>query len=293
MKCLLLKAVSGFYYLETADGIIEAKARGALKNAGISPAAGDTVDVVIENGGYVIESVCERKNYIVRPPLANLDNLFIVSSQSTPLPSALLIDKMIAVAELKNINPILIFNKSDLGDFDDSLISAYTKAGIVCYIVSCANNKGVDCIKKELNGKISAFVGNSGVGKSSLLNLLFGNDRQKIGDVSQKLGRGKHTTRNVELIPIDKNTYVADTPGFSTFDLQAYETVFKEDLVNCFREFEPYYCNCKFTSCTHTSELGCAVIDAVNNGVIGRSRHESYVTMYNDIKDLHKWQLKK
>lgn len=292
MKCLLVKAVSGFYYLETANGLLEAKARGALKKDGISPVAGDFVEAVFENDSCVITGVYPRKNFFVRPPIANIDKLFIVSAQSTPQPNPLLIDRLVAIAEMKQIEPVLVFNKADLGEFDSDCLSAYTTAGISVHIISCLDNCGFDDFKEALTGNICAFIGNSGVGKSSILNNLLGEYRQNTGDVSQKLGRGRHTTRQVELIPFGKNTYIADTPGFSTIDMQAYETYYKEDLATGFREFEPFTGKCRFINCTHTNEPGCAVINAVENGVISKSRHNSYITMFNEVKDLKAWQLK-
>ena len=292
MKYLLIKAVSGFYYLETADGLLEAKARGVLKNEGVSPVAGDYVEAALENESCVITHVLKRKNFFVRPPMANIDKLFIVSAQSIPQPNPLLIDRLIAIAEIKNIRPVLVFNKADLGDFPTECLDSYRKAGIPLHIVSCADGTGFDGLMTELTGNVSAFIGNSGVGKSSILNRLLGQERQTTGDVSRKLGRGRHTTRQVELIPFGNNTYIADTPGFSTLDMQAYETIYKEDLVKGFREFEPNLGNCRFSTCTHTTEPGCAVIEAVNQGRIGKSRHESYVTIFNEIKDLRPWQNK-
>lgn len=293
MKCLLLKAVSGFFYLETANGILEAKARGALKRDEISPVAGDLVEAKMENGQWIIGSIYPRKNFFIRPPLANVDKLLIVSSQCTPQPNPLLIDRLTAIAEMKQIQPVIVFNKSDLGDFSSDILAAYQKAKLPVYIISGKDHTGLSALKKELTGNISAFIGNSGVGKSTLLNALMGQNRQSTGDVSQKLGRGRHTTRQVELIALDHGTYVADTPGFSSMDMQAYEMFYKEDLFHGFREFEPYFGRCRFTTCTHTTEPGCAILQAVANGSIGLTRHQSYVSIYNEIKDFHPWQNKK
>ncbi len=292
MKCLLVKAVSGFYYLETAIGLLEAKARGTLKRDGISPVAGDYVEAEIENGSCVITAVLERKNFFVRPPMANIDKLFIVSAQSTPQPNPLLIDRLVAIAEMKKIQPILVFNKSDLGEFDPECIDAYQKAGIPLHIVSCADGTGFDGLRNELTGHICAFIGNSGVGKSSILNKLLGEQRQTTGDVSQKLGRGRHTTRQVELIEFGEKTYIVDTPGFSTLDMQAYETFYKDELPSGFREFQPFIGDCRFSTCTHTTEPGCAVIEAVEQDKIGKSRHNSYLAIFNEVKDLQPWQIK-
>ncbi|MBQ7288256.1 MAG: ribosome small subunit-dependent GTPase A [Clostridia bacterium] len=293
MKCLLQKAVSGFFYLETADGVFEAKARGVLKRDGMSPVAGDWVEATFENEQLVIHEIYPRKNFFVRPPMANIDKLFIVSSQSTPKPNALLIDRLIAIAEMKEMQPILVFNKSDLGDFDADVLDAYQKSGITFYVISCKDNLGIDSLRQEIKGAVSAFVGNSGVGKSTLLNSIIGQYRQHTGDVSQKLGRGRHTTRQVELVKLGDNTYIADTPGFSTLDMQAYETFYKENLPRGFREFAPFVGNCRFATCTHTTEPGCAVLSAVQNGIIGKSRHDSYISIFDEVKNLQPWQIKK
>lgn len=294
MKCFVVKAVSGFFYLEAANGLIEAKARGVLKRSGQSPAAGDWVETDTENGQWVISAVYPRKNYIVRPPMANIDKMLIVSSQSLPQPNTLLIDRLIAIAEIKQIAPVLVFNKSDLGEFPPALLEAYGKAGIPFYVLSCADGEteSLAKLRAEIAGGVCAFVGNSGVGKSTLLNQLIGRQRQHTGDVSQKLGRGRHTTRQVELIPLEGGGYIADTPGFSTIDLQAYETLYKEDLPFAFREFAPFFGRCRFSTCTHTSEPGCAVLDAVRQGRIGESRHASYAAMFQEVKDLQPWQKK-
>lgn len=293
MRYYVVKSVSGFFYLKNGDDLLEAKARGILKHAGVSPVAGDWVDAETEKSQCVISSVYPRKNYFVRPPMANIDKLLIVSSQSSPRPNALLIDRMIAIAERKKITPILIFNKADLGNFDPELLNAYKNARIQYYVLSSIEESDdLDAIRAEMDKKVCAFVGNSGVGKSTLLNRLIGRNLQLTGEVSEKLGRGRHTTRQVEMIPLANGGYIADTPGFSTIDMQAYETLYKEDLPHLFREFEPFLGNCRFSTCTHTNEPGCAVLDAVKKGIIAKSRHESYVAMFEEVKDLQPWQVK-
>ena len=230
------------------------------------------------------------KNYIIRPPLANLDRLFIVAAAAEPSPSTLIIDKITAVARDKGIDPVIIFTKSDLADCGE-LIGIYELAGIKALSYSIKNGSGSDEIKELLKGKISAFTGNTGVGKSSLLNSLFPGLDIETGEISRKLGRGRHTTRHSELYKVGGG-YVADTPGFGTVDIERYEVVQKDALAYCFPEFEEYLTKCRFTTCSHTCEKGCAVLDAVRDGRISESRHASYVAMYNEVKDIQDWQKK-
>jgi ribosome biogenesis GTPase len=288
---LIVKAISGFYYIEAADTLYECKARGAFRKKGISPAVGDrAVITVFDDNTVAVEEILPRRNYIIRPPLANLDRLFIVAAAAEPSPSTLIIDKITAVAADKGIEPVIIFTKSDLADCSE-LIDIYNSAGIKALSYSIKNGNGSDEIKELLKGKISAFTGNTGVGKSSLLNSLFPVLDIETGEISRKLGRGRHTTRHSELYKVGGG-YVADTPGFGTVDIERYEVVQKDALAYCFPEFEKYLTKCRFTSCSHTCEKGCAVLEAVKDGVISESRHESYVAMYNEVKDIQDWQKK-
>lgn len=289
---LVIKCIGGFYYVQCGDVLYTCRARGKFRKERISPYAGDTVSISVDdnNEGYVQE-ILPRRNFLVRPPLANLDKLFIVSSVSDPQPSTLIIDKTIAAAELKGIEPVLVFTKTDLDD-PSQLERIYGSIGIRCHYVSSVDGVGIDELRPELNGCISAFTGNSGVGKSTLLNALIPELVLETGEISRKLGRGRHTTRHVELYPVEGG-YVADTPGFSTMDIERYELFRKEELPQGFREFEPYIGECRFTSCSHTCEKGCAVLEAVNDGKISKSRIESYITMYNEVKDIKEWQLSK
>ena len=289
---LVLKCIGGFYYVLCDETVYTCRARGKFRKDKISPCVGDQVAITADenNEGYVLE-ILPRKNILVRPPLANLDKLFIVSSVSDPQPSTLIIDKTIAAAEIKGIEPVLVFTKTDLDD-PAPLREIYGSIGIRCYFVSSVDGVGVDELRPELDGCISAFTGNSGVGKSTLLNALIPDLVLETGEISRKLGRGRHTTRHVELFPVEGG-YVADTPGFSTMDIERYELFRKEELPFGFREFEPYIGECRFTSCSHTCEKGCAVLEAVEDGKIPRSRIESYIAMYNEVKDIKEWQLSK
>ena len=234
------------------------------------------------------------KNGLVRPPLANLDRLFVVCAARDPVPVPLLIDKAVAAAELSGIEPVVVFTKADLsGRSVGPLLEGYRLAGLACCLTSSVTGEGVEEIRGLLRGRVSAFMGNSGVGKSTLLNALFPELGLKTGEVSQKLGRGRHTTREVELYKLAGGGYVADTPGFSTFDLARYRLTDKEQLIHGFREMAPLGGDCQFSSCSHTCEKGCAVLQAVRQGQVARSRHESYVQMYQEIKDVKQWQQKK
>lgn len=290
---LILKCVGGLYFVETDEGIYKCAARGRFRREGISPCAGDMVRISgDEDFTGAVEEIFERKNHFARPPLANLDRLFVVASMMDPAPQTLVIDKVIAAAESQNIEPVLVLNKTDLAD-PKELLGVYRLSAIPAIAVCCLIGNGVDEVKELLfSGGISAFIGNSGVGKSSLLNSLFPSLGLKTGEISQKLGRGRHTTREVELISVAPGTYVADTPGFSTFSLERYKLTDQKTLESGFREFGPYIGNCVFSSCSHTTEKGCAVLKAVNEGKIARSRHESYVAMYNEIKDVRQWEQK-
>lgn len=237
-----------------------------------------------------LEEILPRKNYLIRPPLANLDRLFIVSSAAQPAPNTLIIDKITAVAVSKRIEPVVVFTKSDLADCSE-LISIYRSAGIPAFEYSINGSAGKEELLSLMEGCISAFTGNTGVGKSSLLNSLFPELSIATAEISTKLGRGRHTTRHSELYKVGGG-YVADTPGFSTVDIERYELIRKNDIADCFPDFEKYTDGCFFTGCSHTCEKGCAVLEAVRAGEITASRHASYVWMYNEVKDIPEWKSK-
>ena len=290
---IILKALSGFYYVDTEKGLIECHARGLFRKKCDSPLVGDRVKIeILSDGTGVIKEILDRKNSLVRPPVANVDKIFIVSSYSTPAPNTLVIDTMTAIAEDKGIEPIIVFNKCDMGSFDD-ISEVYKKCGYSVYVVSANDGIGTDLLKNELYNSISVFAGNTGVGKSSLLNSLFGNLELKTGEVSEKLGRGRHTTRHVQLFSFADNCFVADTPGFSSLDLEDSDLIFKDNLQFSFREFDYFIGKCKFTSCTHTGEKGCAVLNALENGDIPQSRYESYKLLYSELSKKKDWEIKK
>ena len=287
----ILKGIGGFYYVEAEQTIYECKARGVFRKRGNTPLAGDWVQICIDNNTGTIEEIFPRKNMLVRPPCANIDQMFLVTSVCDPSPNLLVLDKMIAVAEDQEMEPILVISKTDLQS-PHELENIYRKVGIQVIEVSSVSGQGIAQIKMLLKDKISVFTGNSGVGKSSLLNCISPEFRQETGIISSKLGRGKHTTRQVELLKLPCGGYVADTPGFSTMDMERYNIVKKEHLQYCFREMKPYITQCKFSSCSHTCEKGCAVLRAVEQGEITQSRHNSYTAMYEQVKDKKEWERK-
>ncbi len=290
MQGIVIKGIGGFYYVEAAEQIYECKAKGAFRKDKITPVAGDMVEISVNESGYSsIDRILERKNVLNRPPVANLDKLFIVASTCEPSPNALIIDRLCVIACHNGIEPIVVFTKTDLKSCED-FSEIYHLAGIKCFTFSPEDCSCLDLIKAEINGCTSAFTGNTGVGKSTLLNYLDPTRQRETGEISSKLGRGRHTTRHVELYKF-KEGYVADTPGFSSLDFDSGEIILKDDLQYCFPEFQQYLGGCKFTSCSHTADKGCAVVKAVAEGKISKSRHADYVTLYNEVKDIKEWQL--
>ncbi len=288
---IIVKALSGFYYVSTDNAVIECHARGLFRKNSDSPLVGDSVNIeILADGTGVVKEILPRKNFLIRPPIANVDKIFIVSSYTTPAPNTLVIDSMTAIAEDKGITPIIVFNKCDMGNFDD-IASVYRNSGFTVFVVSAAEGIGMDELKAELSDSVSVFAGNTGVGKSSILNAVFSDLSLKTGEVSEKLGRGRHTTRHVELYPV-AGGYVADTPGFSSLDIEESELIYKENLQFAFKEFEQYIGECKFTSCTHTGEKGCAVLAALERGDIAQSRYESYKHLYTELSKYKEWEIK-
>lgn len=290
---LIVKGIGGFYYVEAADGLYECKARGIFRKEKITPLVGDRVSISLnENAENTIDEIFERKNYLVRPPLANIDRLFIVSSVVDPRINTVVLDRLIAVAEYKNIEPIIVFTKSDLSASTDKYEKIYKNAGFHTVVCNNTDGTGSNEIKDMISGKICAFAGNTGVGKSSLLNNVCPELMLETGETSKKLGRGRHTTRHCELFKVNGG-YIADTPGFSSLDIERCEKITKDELPDCFREFRDYIYDCKFlNNCSHINDKGCAVRSAVENGFISKSRYESYIQMYNEVKNLKEWEMK-
>lgn len=290
---IILKGIGGFYYVDTADGIIECKARGKFRRTIGKPMVGDRVKLELqpEDGtGFLLE-IEPRKTTLIRPPVANIDLLAAVASAAPPQTEPFLIDKVLAIAEHKGMEVLVVLNKTDL-DPADALYDTYRQAGIDVLRVSAETGAGIGELRERLHGRVAAFAGNSGVGKSSLLNRLDPNFKGAVGSISDRIGRGRHTTRHVELVPF-AGGYLADTPGFSSFETEQMDLVLRDDLQYAFREFAPYLGQCQFTGCSHTCEKGCAVLAAVKAGEIPPSRHESYKRLYESVKDLKEWELKK
>lgn len=287
---LITKATGGFYYVQSGGAAWECRARGLFRKQGISPLVGDVVKVELtgELTGYVTD-ILPRKNFLVRPPLANVDLLVIVSSVSDPAPNPLIIDKMMAIAAHKGIRPLLIITKSDLGDAK-LLEDIYRTVGIGVFTVSDKDEEQLASVRAALSHGLSVFSGNSGVGKSSLLNRIDARLAIETGETSRKLGRGKHTTRHVELYPIGDDGFIADTPGFSAVEMTRCEIIRRDELEDCFPEFAPFLGKCQFTGCSHTKEKGCAVLAALGMGAVHPSRHASYCALYEDARKIKDWE---
>lgn len=288
---ILMKSIGGFYYVRCDSKEYECKARGSFRKSGNSPVVGDKVVISVPEEGFAsIEEIKPRINKLKRPALANIDTLVIVCSTVDPEPNFTVIDKMTAAAVNNNMIPAIVVSKNDLKS-GERIAEIYRNSEFPVFLCSPDDTEDVNRLKAFLKGKVSAFTGNSGVGKSTLINCIFPELELQTGQISRKLGRGKHTTRVVELFEID-GCFVADTPGFSTVDLQRYEMIDKTQLQYCFPEFEKYLGECQFTSCSHTCEKGCRILQAVKDGEIEPSRHKSYVAMYNEVKDIKEWELR-
>lgn len=286
---VILKSIGGFYYVKSGDKVIECKAKGKFRNLSLSPVAGDIVDTEFDGSTNVITKIYPRKNKFIRPPFANLDLLVLVISTVDPAPNYLVIDKMCAIAENKDVQVIMVITKTDMAEYEN-IRSVYAKAGFKVFYTGADDDGQLEEIRREMQGKLCVFSGNSGVGKSTLLNKLFPHLSLETGITSKKLGRGKHTTRRVEIFETD-GCMVADTPGFSSVELVDDNFISKDDLQYAFVEFAPYLGSCKFADCRHINEIGCAVKGAVDGGKIPQSRYESYKALYDRQKNIKEWEL--
>ncbi len=306
----ILQGVGGLYSVRALNTLGEdvkqgqlfsCRARGAFRHEDISPLPGDNVILAYtdESSGkeFVIDSLCERKNALIRPPMANLDFLFITMAAAAPAPVLSTVDKLISIAEFNKIEPVIVITKCELNpSYAEELSAIYKKSGFTVFCLSAVEDIGIapidSFIERELNGKLAAFAGASGIGKSTLLNRLFPKLRLSTSEISKKIQRGRHTTRKVELYPLSDSTdcgYIADTPGFSMLDFARFDFFEKEDLPLTMREFIPYIGKCKYTKCSHTKEEGCAVVEAVKCGDIPLSRHQSFCELYDVLKSKKKW----
>lgn len=291
-KGTIVKALSGFYYVKTSDSMIQCRARGRFRKDGMSPLVGDHVTIINdENNEGRIEEILPRKNSFIRPAVANIDTMVFVAANVNPITDPFLIDRVSVICEHSDCELIICVNKSDL-DPGEEFFDIYNNTGFKIIGISAESGQGIDELKDELIGKKSVFTGNSGVGKSSILNKMQPNLSLKIDDVSERLGRGKHTTRHVEFHEIAENTFIADTPGFASFEVDMVADINKDELQYCFPEFRDYIGHCRFDDCTHRNEPNCAVLDALHNGSISSSRHESYVRIYDVLNSRKEWEQK-
>lgn len=285
----IIKGIGGFYYVEADGTVYECKARGVFRKMRITPLVGDFVTISVnENAENTIDEIHERKNYLNRPPVSNIDNLIIVISTTEPKPNFLVADRLIANAEYKNIEPVIAISKGDILPSDD-VKNVYRESGIK--VISLDENGAIDELSALMKGKTTAFTGNSGVGKSTLLNRLDPTLNLSTAPISQKLGRGRHTTRQAELFKVCGG-FVVDTPGFSSFDFEKDEQIPKDELAYCFREFREYLNTCKFSTCSHTGDKGCKICEAVDSGKISKIRHDNYIALYKAASEINEWEMK-
>ncbi len=311
LKGKILKGVGGLYSVRliTDGGQIEnitCRARGVFRHQHIELLAGDNVTVIPDEhsdstskdgGAYVIDKIDERKNSLIRPPMANLDYLFVTMAAAAPAPILTTVDKLIAIAEHNGIEPVIVITKRELNeDYASELEDIYRTCGFDVFSLSAQKDENVspieEFIEEKLKGKTAAFAGASGIGKSTLMNRLFPDLELSTFEISRKIQRGRHTTRQVELFPLSESPdcgFLADTPGFSMLDFERFDFFEKEDLPSAMREFSDYIGQCRYTKCSHTKEEGCAILEAVKSGKIPSSRHASYVDIYETLKNKKKW----
>lgn len=287
----IIRSISGFYDVQTDAGLVNCRARGILRKDGQSPLTGDMVEITVERGKGMVERILPRRNRFVRPAVANLDALVIFAASVNPVTEPFLIDRVAAIAGDQEVPVVLCLNKCDLDPAVD-LKKIYTNAGFCVISTSAETGEGVEELRSLLRGKLTAFTGNSGVGKSSVLNRLCPDLQLPTGEVSEKLGRGRHTTRHVELYMLEEGTYVADTPGFSSFDTDQMDVILKENLQYAFPDFGKYIGSCQFHDCSHRQEPGCAVTAALREGLVERTRYESYLRLYEKASQIKMWEIK-
>lgn len=291
MEGIIFKALSGFYYVDCGGQTVTCRARGKFRHEKVSPLVGDRVEVSAQpDGTGTVNAILPRKNQFWRPAVANIDYLVVVASGATPVTDPFLIDRVVAVAERQGCESVICFNKWDL-EQPQELYETYQAAGFPTLRVSAETGEGLEELSALIAGKVCAFTGNSGVGKSSILNALEPSFGLQVGDVSEKLGRGRHTTRHVELFRLKNGAVAADTPGFASFEEEGPGCP-PGELQYAFREFAPYLDKCQFLDCAHVKERGCAVLEALSQGKLARSRHDSYVRLYTQAKEVPEWQRK-
>ncbi len=286
----IIRSLSGFYEVQTEKGTVTCRARGNFRKQKWVPLTGDLVEISATGKKGMLEQILPRKNRFVRPAVANLDALVVFAANVNPVTEPFLIDRVAAIAGNQEVPVIICINKTDLDPATD-LAEIYRKAGFPVICTSAHDGTGVEELREAIQGKFVAFTGNSGVGKSSILNRLLPELGLQTGEVSEKLGRGRHTTRHVEIYALDKSTFVADTPGFSSFDTDKMEVILKENLQYAFPDFAPYIGKCRFHDCAHLKEPDCAVTAALRAGEIQQSRYDSYVRLYEKAKEIKTWEL--
>lgn len=288
---IITKALSGFYYVSIDGDTFECRARGKMRLEGVSPLVGDEVEIQIDGTKGTILSLYKRRNAFIRPAVANVDVMIIMASGVIPITDPFLIDRVAVIAERAGCEVLICINKADL-DTGDKLFDIYSKTGYRVIRTSAETGAGKEELLDFIRGKTCAFTGNSGVGKSSILNAIAPDFNLKVGDVSEKLGRGRHTTRHVELFDLGEGTFIADTPGFASFEFEKIDPIFKDDLQNYFKEFRQHIGTCRFNDCAHIKEPKCSILQAVEDGVIDKSRHQSYVRLYEQASQLNEWEHK-
>ena len=287
----ILRSLSGFYDVQTETGMVTCRGRGSLRKAHQTPLTGDMVEITVEKGKGMVEKILPRRNCFVRPAVANVDALVVFAANVNPVTEPFLIDRVAAIAGDQEVEVILCVNKCDLDPAVD-LVRIYQNAGFTVISASAETGQGVVELRELLQGKLTAFTGNTGVGKSSMLNRLAPDLQLATGEVSEKLGRGRHTTRHVELYRLDEETYVADTPGFSSFDTDQMDVILKENLQYSFPDFAPFIGACQFHDCSHRQEPGCAVRQALEEGKVEKTRYDSYLKLYEKASQIKLWELK-